>query len=401
MFDPLDFISIQDHSYADKFVDDPCDEAKRLENFTSLPRQRSDFNCINDSKFDDRTDEPILPIDLPNIKLASPDIILTILLLLQPNVQVNFSTSENVDNGEDWESICNKRGISPRMIDETVEYYRLWRNNLLQSRQQICNKVPQLVGNCYQQDMLNFYTSILGKFETSIHPLKEQILKEASLRISEKCGRTAQPTMTRIFKMEGLESEIKIREPSLTSDNLGLKTWGSSLILSQKAIHILEGGRVLELGAGTGLVGISYALSHKNTQDIYLTDLPDIVENLKHNVALNGLYQVKACVLDWTDPSTFTSEYGEAKFDTILVADPIYSEQHPLWIVQMILKFLSKSGTVYLQLPIRPKYGNERDMLWRLLKENQLASVKECIDHGKDDWGDVSYIYKEIKWVET
>lgn len=63
------------------------------------------------------------------------------------------------------------------------------------------------------------------------------------------------------------ETKIELREPPLTGDWLGLKTWGTSYVISKKLEHIgteylahLHGKsspgahQVLELGAGTGLV---------------------------------------------------------------------------------------------------------------------------------------------------
>ena len=93
---------------------------------------------------------------------------------------------------------------------------------------------------------------------------------------------------------------LTIREPPLTGDSLGLKTWGSSYVLAQllhlfavgPLAHLLQkagrhGGppEILELGAGTGLLGLAAACVWKAS--VVLTDLPVIVPNLAHNVELN------------------------------------------------------------------------------------------------------------------
>ena len=46
-------------------------------------------------------------------------------------------------------------------------------------------------------------------------------MKEASLGISECCGKTALPSIYRDFQFNNLPKIIKLYEPSLTADNLG------------------------------------------------------------------------------------------------------------------------------------------------------------------------------------
>ncbi len=67
--------------------------------------------------------------------------------------------------------------------------------------------------------------------------------------------------------------ELTIREPPITGDSLGLKTWGSSYLLAQnlhqfasdQLSHLVNDSSdskslaVLELGSGTGLLGLAAA----------------------------------------------------------------------------------------------------------------------------------------------
>lgn len=92
---------------------------------------------------------------------------------------------------------------------------------------------------------------------------------------------------------------LEIREPPLTGDSLGHKTWGSSYALAQLLHEIAAGPlahlflpgamstpeEVLELGSGTGLLGLAAACIWKTS--VVLTDLPTIVANLAHNTDLN------------------------------------------------------------------------------------------------------------------
>lgn len=93
--------------------------------------------------------------------------------------------------------------------------------------------------------------------------------------------------------------ELAIKEPPLTGDNLGLKTWGSSYVLAQmlhnigqtSLSHLLSPGTdlprppVLELGSGTGLLGLAAAAVWRS--HVILSDLPGIVPNLSYNVEKN------------------------------------------------------------------------------------------------------------------
>ena len=137
---------------------------------------------------------------------------------------------------------------------------------------------------------------------------KEVLWDQASKRMSERCGRAAMGDIVRRWPFEGDDDdvavsyepfELAVKEPGMTGAALGLKTWGSSYVLAQ---HLpLLGAtalfrlfdetlgqpppRVLELGSGTGLLGLAAAALWK--VDVALSDLPDIVPNLKHNAERN------------------------------------------------------------------------------------------------------------------
>ena len=124
------------------------------------------------------------------------------------------------------------------------------------------------------------------------------------------------------------EIRLTIREPSLTGDNLGLKTWGTAFTMAKKLeefgigdlkhlldrdLDFLDMG-VLELGSGTGLFGLAATAIWQ--VPVHLTDLPEICNNLHFNVnqnhhvvsnkyGLHGRYSRGKCcveVLDWKKP---------------------------------------------------------------------------------------------------
>lgn len=242
---------------------------------------------------------------------------------------------------------------------------------------------------------------------------KEEIWNQASLRLSERSGRTAMSAMTRRFRIpSGTDSfELIIHEPALTGDDLGLKTWAASYLLA-KRLHTLDiasmrDTHVLELGSGTGLVGL--AMAGLGAQ-VVLTDLPSIYSNLSRNandnaeiIAQNG-GSTRTGILDWTTPSSLLippdnvateSEEGESietKFPLILAADSLYSSEHPQWLVNTIETWLSNDSNakVIVEFPLRDAYLPEvqdfQDRMWSI----GLQILEEGEEQGYDDWGSTS-----------
>ncbi|KAJ5970157.1 uncharacterized protein N7479_000075 [Penicillium vulpinum] len=243
--------------------------------------------------------------------------------------------------------------------------------------------------------------------------LREAIWDAAAARLSERSGRTAMPAMSRIFNVptsSGEEYTLTLHEPSITADNLGMKTWVSSYLLSRR-LHTLESPpalvpsasattfsprkplRALELGAGTGLVGLSFAALQGKSATVHLTDLPEIVPNLAHNAALNVelLTRTEATVttglLDWSvTPSPLPT--AEEQFDVILAADPLYSPNHPKWLVDTINPWLSRGlgARVMVEMPLRDAYLPQVKEFRQRMVELGLAVVEEGEEVGYDDW---------------
>jgi hypothetical protein len=138
------------------------------------------------------------------------------------------------------------------------------------------------------------------------------------------------PEMTRTWIIPASESHpelsFRIREPPLTGDNLGLKTWGTAFTIAKKLESFTDllfpslvpgckpdcsSPKVLELGSGTGLVGIAAAAIWGVS--VLLSDLPEIKENLEFNVEANREVvkarggRTASRVLDWknSDPEKY------------------------------------------------------------------------------------------------
>ncbi|CAG7955402.1 unnamed protein product [Penicillium salamii] len=258
--------------------------------------------------------------------------------------------------------------------------------------------------------LTSIIASSLAWLETD--ELREAIWDAAGARLSERSGRAAMPAMSRMFNVptsSGEEYSLTLHEPSITADNLGMKTWVSSYLLSRR-LHSLESPtalghltssstspqkplRALELGAGTGLVGLAFAALRGESATIHLTDLPEIVPNLAHNAALNVelLKTTGATVttgtLDWSvDPSPLPTE--EERFDLILAADPLYSPNHPKWLVNTIQPWLSHGlgARVVTEMPLRDAYLPQVKEFRQRMGEMGLVVVEEGEEVGYDDW---------------
>lgn len=266
----------------------------------------------------------------------------------------------------------------------------------------------------------DYLTRIVGSSLAWIEDpdLQEKVWEAASQRLSERSGRSGMGAMTRSFRIP-LDSddsssardddslEIVIHEPALTEDNLGLKTWAASYLLAKRLTllratlsHHIGVDQILELGSGTGLVGMAAAAIFST--HVVLTDLPEIVENLELNLRANetsiadGGGSAETAVLDWCHPSnlcTATSVGSRPRpvnsFPLILVADPIYSPEHPRLLVDAIREHLSqyKHAHVVIELPLRAGYSNEREDLARRMSALGLVLVGSGVDIGYDDWG--------------
>lgn len=244
---------------------------------------------------------------------------------------------------------------------------------------------------------------------------KEALWEQASLRLAERSGRSAMPAMSRSFTITSHMGtfELSIHEPALTGDSLGFKTWAASYLLSRR-LHTIQlpaarDGQLcaLELGAGTGLVGM--ALAAVSGASVLLTDLAEIEGNLAHNVQQNaeviarigGL--AKTAILDWIRPTEIISstlsvcspssdavtETHVEKFPLIIAADSIYSAEHPSMLVGAIKTWLAPgpSTRVVMEMPRRDGYSEELEDLKTRMLQLGLQILDEGEETGYDDWG--------------
>lgn len=249
--------------------------------------------------------------------------------------------------------------------------------------------------------------------------VREKIWDAASARMAERCGRAAMGDITRSWPFDGdddslssyEEFELLIKEPGMTEAALGLKTWGSSYVLAQ---HLSKLGAtrlfklfdeslgqpapsVLELGSGTGLLGIAAAAIWKT--HVYLSDLPGIVPNLKANAERNlELVQsrggdLSVGALTWggeVDQDLFAQEN---QFQLVVVADAMYFDDHPALLADAIRRNLAM-GSESRAVVMAPKRDETAARLLQAFKKEMLqGETPMCLEFedevvGQDDWED-------------
>ncbi|KAL7901671.1 putative methyltransferase domain-containing protein [Trichoderma sp. SZMC 28014] len=124
-----------------------------------------------------------------------------------------------------------------------------------------------------------------------------------------------------------LAQSIKLHEDVRTG--CGGQTWPAGMVLGKHMLRYhrarLETARILELGAGGGLVGLAVAAGCELQAPLILTDQDVMLELMKHNIQLNELEgKATASILDWGE--TLPEAVVAHKPDVILAAECVYFE---------------------------------------------------------------------------
>lgn len=238
----------------------------------------------------------------------------------------------------------------------------------------------------------------------------------------------SKPPALRSFNIQkddqGNEIRVSISEtPGLKAENLGFDTWGSSFVLAnllwrwkRDALAANAGSKkdgdgidqeksiaVLELGAGTSLVGISAAAVWG--LEVIVTDLEPLMRGLAQNINVNQRLleerrtRVRCGTLDWSQPSQLhiyptgeTISTSTTRANIILAADTVYAEDHPELLSRTVEMCLARTreARVVLCYVLRYSYIEMVRGLW----EGFEALGLECVEEGRRDadperWDDV------------
>ncbi|KAJ7698682.1 S-adenosyl-L-methionine-dependent methyltransferase [Mycena rosella] len=177
------------------------------------------------------------------------------------------------------------------------------------------------------------------------------------------------------FPSDGPSINIELNDAPLSNSDhtsVGLQSWGSAIILAERlcaapasfGLVAAPPLRVLELGAGTGLLSIAVAKLLPRATVLATDYHPAILANLTANLRTNfpapaAPARVAACALDWACPAPLG-----APFDVVLAADVVYHPDHARWIRDCVARVLRRpggsdaGGVFHLIVPLRQSGRN-------------------------------------------
>ncbi|KAI7857643.1 putative methyltransferase-domain-containing protein [Circinella umbellata] len=219
------------------------------------------------------------------------------------------------------------------------------------------------------------------------------------------------------------EHRFKLHEPSYIGNDIGFKTWGAAPLLAKKLIQQnlipdLKNRTVLELGSGTGLVGL--CCDKLGARKVYLTDYHEsVLKNVVINVQLN---QSRATVskLDFiqiaqqyhppeknnnnnnTNDLAITSssweDYGK-KFDIVIASDLLYEMEHAEYLPLAVEKLMENEFS--FMIPLRPTHVAEVELFE--IRMGQVGLIKEHVSETEceEEEGIVRYRYYKYTRAST
>jgi len=142
----------------------------------------------------------------------------------------------------------------------------------------------------------------------------------------ERNGETYKESAGKPFEYRLDSGELLVEIHENPGFNIGARVWDCAVMVSkycEKHKHLWQNKRIIEVGAGTGIVGL--VLARLGAQNVMLTDLPVVVNHiLKKQIDINWKIHseknVKAKVLCWGKD---VESYGErfSGYDYIVLSD--------------------------------------------------------------------------------
>jgi len=300
---------------------------------------------------------------------------------------------------------------------------------------------------------------------------KEALVQSAAALLAVCAGTASAGTRTRTYVLCGVR--VQLTDVALRNDDfgsVGAQTWGSACVLAEMIAEApdrfglccctgddgidpvfyrggdgprVEAGiaRVLELGAGTGLVSLTIGkiLEKSRERDsrragtvVVASDFyPPALENLGLNIQRNfppeegdgadsapsaRNLSISGHFLDWeeaADPTRALQAPFDEPFDEVFGADIVYELEHAMWIKACLKRVLHLTGRFHLVIPLREKFARESATVERVFprvedthREMEVGPTL-CITQKEnitcealpDGKGEVEYVHYTIRWA--
>jgi predicted nicotinamide N-methyase len=271
--------------------------------------------------------------------------------------------------------------------------------------------------------------------------IREALVEDAASLLALCAGTASAGTLTRTFTFGHGSLNVQITDIPLQNcdfSTIGAQTWGGACVLTETIVsnpHDFgldrdpsDPLRVLELGAGTGLVSIVLAqyLSRRphTSASIYSTDFnATVLANLANNITANSrtlstTVSLTSAFLDWSQPDNRDPCLPDV-FDLIIGADIVYEMDHIVWIkscLTMLLrppcKLENRTSRFHLIIPLRPTHALESDVIEQIFPFAQTPpspdsiielaimskDVIACDANDDEKIEEVTYAYYVIGW---
>ncbi|XP_078263210.1 EEF1A lysine methyltransferase 3-like [Rhinoraja longicauda] len=167
-----------------------------------------------------------------------------------------------------------------------------------------------------------------------------------------------------------------IKHPSL---GVASFVWGPGITLCQYFHDVkmnFTGKKIIELGSGTGIVGILAVLLGG---DVTLTDKPHVLQQIEQNIADNipphSRHRAKVGTLMWgTDQENYPAD-----FDIVLGSDIIYSPTQVPGLVKTLTHLCGENTIIYLCSNFPARVGSEdfhKEALPKTFNSELIHSIK-------------------------
>jgi len=177
---------------------------------------------------------------------------------------------------------------------------------------------------------------------------------------------------------------IKLKEQTLfkADGGEGLHLWESSVVLSRYSLKhnsIFENKKIIELGCGCGLLGISILKEIPVEKYIFSDYNSSVLDNLKDNLKLNGISpnnkNIEIKQDDWKD----YEKMAPNEYDIIIGTELIYKGGAILELAKVINKILKPYGKCFISMPKERamtktflEYIENEGLKWKSLAFNDL-----------------------------